>query len=232
MKRLRRLYSIFLVLQIALLTHAQSSGPDARRITDPQSVASASSPGAHAIPIEDLYFTRSVSNASWSPDGKEILFTTDMAGRSNLWKVAAAGGWPVQLVQSDERQYGGTWSPDGKWIVFQQDFGGNELWDLFAVPANGGEVINLTNTPDIREESPRWSPDGKTVALNYKPKDGTVYDLALLDWATHKVAKLTHEASANHSWGSVAWSPDGKTLYANRLEVSFTDADIYAVEVA
>lgn len=52
--------------------------------------------------------------------------------------------------------------PDGKWILFQQDTAGNELWDIFAVPSEGGEVINLTNTPEIREEGPRWSPDGKT----------------------------------------------------------------------
>jgi dipeptidyl aminopeptidase/acylaminoacyl peptidase len=43
---------------------------------------------------------------------------------------------------------------------------------------------------------------------------------------------LTHENTPNHLWQSVAWSPDGKTLYANRLEVSFTDADIYAIDVA
>jgi Tol biopolymer transport system component len=30
----------------------------------------------------------------------------------------------------------------------------------------------------------------------------------------------------------VAWSPDGKTLYANRSDVSFTDSDVYAVDVA
>jgi dipeptidyl aminopeptidase/acylaminoacyl peptidase len=29
----------------------------------------------------------------------------------------------------------------------------------------------------------------------------------------------------------VAWSPDGRTLYANRVEVTFTDADVYAVDV-
>jgi len=115
---------------------------------------------------------------------------------------------------------------------FQQDSAGNELWDIFAVPSDGGETINLTNTPNIREQSPRWSPDGKTIALNYKPKDGTVYDLALMDWATHRVSKLTHEETSNHSWNSVAWSPDGKTLYANRAEVSFTDSDVYAVDVA
>ena len=229
MKVPRLAASCFLSVLASTCLWAQSNGPDDRRITDPNSLPSRPNSQARPIPIEDLYFTRSLSDASWSPNGKEILFTTNMTGRPNLWKVSAAGGWPLQLVQSDERQTTGTWSPDGKWIVFQQDIGGNELWDIFAVPSDGGEIINLTNTPDIREESPRWSPDGKTIALNYKPKEGTVYDLALLDWETHKVNELTHEASPNYSWNSVAWSPDGKTLYATRSDISFTDANVYAV---
>ena len=224
--------SCFLSVLASTCLWAQSNGPDDRAITDPNSLASKSNPQGRPIPIDDLYFTRSLLDASWSPDGKEILFTTDMTGRPNLWKVSAAGGWPVQLVQSEERQTTGTWSPDGKWVVFQQDTAGNELWDIFAVPADGGDVVNLTNTPDVREESPRWSPDGKTIALNYKPKEGTVYDLALLDWATHKVNRLTHEATRNYSWNSVAWSADGKTLYATRSDVSGTDADVYAVDIA
>ncbi|HEY7306070.1 MAG TPA: DPP IV N-terminal domain-containing protein [Bryobacteraceae bacterium] len=221
---------VFLLFSSCLL--ALSSGPDDRPITDPQSIGSPENSKARPVPIDDLFFTRSLGGASWSPDGKEIAFTMDMSGRANLWKVGSAGGWPIQLVQSDERQYGATWSPDGRWIVFQQDTAGNELWDIFAVPSDGGEAVNLTNTPNIREESPRWSPDGKTIALNYKPKDGTVYDLALMDWATHRVRKLTHEETSNHSWNSVAWSPNGKTLYANRVEVSFVDSDVYAVDVS
>lgn len=232
MKLLRLIAPVSLAMVFSTLVLAQFTGPDDRRITDPQSISSTSNLRARPVPIDDLYFTRSVSNASWSPDGKEILFTMDMTGRSNLWRVSSTGGWPLQLVQSEERQYSGTWSPDGKWIVFQQDTAGNELWDVFAVPGDGGEVVNLTHTPDIREESPRWSPDGKTIALNYKPKEGTVYDVALLDWETHEVHKLTHEETPNHSWNSVAWSPDGRTLYANRVEVTFTDADVYAVDVA
>jgi len=222
----------FLVFSLCGSAVAQSSGPDARQISDPKTITSASNPNARPIPIDDLYFTRSVSSASWSPSGKEIAFTTDISGRSNLWKVKADGGWPIQLAQSDERQYGDTWSPDGKWIVFQQDTGGNELWDVFAIPSDGGAVINLSNTPEIREESPRWSPDGKTIALNTKPKEATVYNITLLDWATRKMTPLTHESTPNHLWQSVAWSPDGKTLYADRLEVSFTDADVYAIDVA
>src|SRR5215472_16896943 len=209
-----------------------SSGPDERQLTDPHSVASANNAAAHALSIDDLYFTRSVFDGSWSPDGKEIAFTTDLAGRQNLWKVNAAGGWPLQLVQSNQRQYAAAWSPDGKWIAYQQDLDGNELCDVFVVASDGGDPVNLTNTPNVREESPRWSPDARAIALNIKDKTATSYDLATLDFATRQVRNLTHERDANRSWASVAWSADGRTLYATRYEISFQDSDVYAVDVA
>ena len=217
---------------LSVLAQAAPSGPENRQSTDPHSVTSASNASAHALSIDDLYFTRSVSGASWSPDGKEIAFTTDLTGRPNVWKVKAAGSWPVQLVQSNQRQYAASWSPDGKWIAYQQDLDGNELWDVYAVSSEGGDPINLTNTPDVREESPRWSPDGKLIALNVKDRSATSYDLAILDFATRQVRRLTQEQAADHSWVSAAWSADGQTLYATRLEVGFQDADVYAVDVA
>ena len=220
------------VVVIGLSLAAQSSGPDTRQITDPRTLTSDSSPTARPIPIDDLYFTRSLGGAAWSPDGKDILFTTNIASRMNLWRVSASGGWPIQLSQSDERQFSGTWSPDGKWIAYQQDTAGNELWDLFAIPRDGGASVNLTATPDVREEAPHWSPDGKTIAFNRKPKQSTVYDVALLDWTTRKITQLTHETTKNHLWQTVAWSPDGRVLYANRLDVSFQDAEVYSIEVA
>jgi dipeptidyl aminopeptidase/acylaminoacyl peptidase len=232
MKALHRLFPALVALLLCLPLPAQTLGPSGRQLTDPKSVTSAANPNARPIPIDDLYFTRGLYGASWSPDGAEVVFTTNFTGRPNLWKVKADGGWPIQLTQSEERQYNAVFSPDGKWIVYQQDKAGNELWDIFAIPSGGGEPINLTNTPAIREESPRWSPDGRAIALNYKPKEGTNYNIALLQWDTRKVEKLTQESTPSRSWSSVAWSPDGKTLYANRYDVSFTDSDVYAVDVA
>lgn len=208
------------------------ASPQARTATDPGSIQSETSSSARPIPIEDLYYTRYVSDANWSPDGRQATFTTNITGRSNIWKVDASGGWPIQLTQSEDRQYGAVWSPDGKWLLFQQDSGGNELWDIYAVPSDGGEVINLTQTAEVREENPRWSPDGKTVVVNYKPKDGNVYDLALIDWATRKLHKLTNESTSNYSWSSIDWSADGKTLFANREDISFTDSDVYSIDIA
>ncbi|HEV2715252.1 MAG TPA: hypothetical protein VGU64_08295 [Terriglobales bacterium] len=87
MRTLRILVVIALTIQIC-----PASSPDDRQITDPKSVTSASNPAAHPVPIEDLYYTRNIAGGAWSPDGEQVVFTTDMSGRLNLWKVNAAGG--------------------------------------------------------------------------------------------------------------------------------------------
>ena len=229
---MRLTWSLLFSLSLCVSVFGQSSSPDDRAITDPKSISSITNPAARPVPIDDLYYTRSVFDPAWSPSGKEIVFVSDLAGRLNIWKVNSSGAWPIQLTQSDERQFSPVWSPDGKWIVYQQDSGGNELWDLYAVPGDGGEVVNLTNTPDAREEGPLWSHDGMSVALTFKPKDSTIYDIELLDWQTRKVRKLTNETTKTYSWSPVAWSADGRYLFANRSEVSgVPEGDVYRIEV-
>jgi dipeptidyl aminopeptidase/acylaminoacyl peptidase len=230
---IRQLLALLVVLCCSLCAPLDAAtGPDDRVLTDPKSVVSASNSTARPAPVDDLYYTRNVFGAAWSPDGQQIVFTSDLSGRLNLWKVRASGGWPIQLAQSDDRQYNAAWSPDGKWIVYQQDRAGNELWDLYAIPSDGGEVINLTNTPAIREQDPHWSHDGSTIAFAYKPKDGAQYDIALLNWSTRKVHKLTNEQQPGYSWNVVAWSSDDKIIYADRVNPPFTDADVYRIDVA
>jgi len=221
--------SLILIVLLGLMLQAASS-PDEREITDPKSVESASNSAAGTVPISELYYTRSVSGASWSPDDRQIVFSTNLTGRLNLWKVTASGGWPIQLAESDDRQLGGVWSPDGKWIVYMQDAGGGEIFDLYAVPGDGGAPINLTNTPEVSETNPRWSPDGGTIAISARPKDSSNYDITLLDWKSHRERKLTNEQTKNREWGNVVWSPDGKTIYADRSNAGHTDSDVYRID--
>jgi len=229
--RIRLLFATLCLFCSLLL--AQSSSPETMALTDPKSVSSTPNSAARPVPIEDLFYTRSVFDPAWSPDGKQVAFITDMSGRFNVWKVNAGGGWPIQLTQSDDREFATAWSPDGKWIAYQQDSGGNEMWDLYVVPSDGGEVANLTRTPDVREEGPLWSPDGKTIAFSQKPKDATIYNVALLDWQSRSIHKLTNETTKTYSWNPVAWSSDGRYLFANRSEVSgVPEGEVYRIEVA
>src|SRR5260370_38661572 len=96
--RIRQLFGVLVPICCRLCpAWADAKGPDDRPLTDPKSVVSASNAAARPAPIDDLYYTKSVFGAAWSPDGQQIVFTSDIAGRSNLWKVNASGGWPIQI---------------------------------------------------------------------------------------------------------------------------------------
>jgi dipeptidyl aminopeptidase/acylaminoacyl peptidase len=209
-----------------------ANSPGDRAATDPKSVTSPANASAQPVPIDDLFYSRRVASPAWSPDGKQIIFTTNFTGRFNLWKVQSDGGWPLQLTVSDDRQFGAVWSPDGKWIVYNQDFGGSEYDDLFAVSSAGGAPVNLTNTPDISESGPQFSPDGKTIAFGYKPKPSPAADVALLDWNSRQVKKLTNEQTKDHLWQLAAWTQDGKYVIAGRIVAGFDDGSVYRIEVA
>jgi dipeptidyl aminopeptidase/acylaminoacyl peptidase len=220
------------VIFVCGIAFAAVRSPDDRAVTDPQSVTSDAKPGTDPVSIESLFYTRTVTDPAWSPDGRTILFSSNLTGRLNLWKVPSSGGWPIQLSESNDRQFGGTWSPDGKWIVFQQDFGGGELFDLFAVPGGGGDPINLTRTPDISESDARWSPKGDLLAISYRPKTASSVDVALLNWSTREVRNLTNEQDKTRSWYGAIWSPNGRTIYATRSNAGGTDSDVYQVDVS
>ena len=106
------------------------------------------------------------------------------------------------------------------------------MYDLYAIPGNGGAVVNLTNTSEISETSPVWSPDGKSLAIAYKPKTSSASDIAILDWGTHAVRNLTNEKTPDHLWGGAIWSPDSKFIYATRSNAAFSDSDIFRMDSA
>lgn len=207
------------------------SGPGDRTPTDPKSVTAPQNPNAHPIPVEDLFYSRSVAGPAWSPDGKQIVFTTNLTGRLNLWKINASGGFPIQLAASDDRQVNAVWSRDGKWIVFSEDHSGGEYYDLFAIPSDGGSIANFTNTPDVSENDPVFSPDGAQLALTIKARTSPTTNIGVLDWKTKSVHNLTNEKTDDHSWSNPVWSQDGKYLFAVRRNAGGTDSDIYRIDL-
>ncbi len=94
-------------------------------------------------------------------------------------------------------------SPDGKRAVFEA------RGDLFSVPAENGNVYDLTNTSGYAERFPAWSPDGKYIAY-WSDKSGE-YELTL------KNMEKPNEEKKLTSYGPgfryhIFWSPDSKKL--------------------
>lgn len=221
-----------IVMTMSTLSLAQTL-PVPQAVTDPKQITS--KPNAQVeknLSIEKLYMTRQVGASDWSPDGKQIVFVSNISGRNNLWLVPAEGGWPTQLTVSDQRQTAPAWSPDGKWIAYQSDYDGDEQWDIFIVSPKTGQVVNLTNTREIAEQNPTWSPDGRYLAYVVKPKTSSVYEIDIFDMVMRKGKHLTTDTPKDRINVGPVWSKDGKWIAYTQRQLKGTDSNVYIANVA
>jgi len=213
---------------------AVAGGLDAplQAITDPSKLESKNVADMQSFSIEKLYMTRQIGGSTWSPDGKQVAFITNISGRNNLWLLPATGGWPTQLTISDQRQAQPVWSPDGTWIAYISDHDGDEQWDIFLVSPKTGDVTNLTTSPDSAEVDAAWSPDSRQMAYATKPKTGSSYEIELIDVATRHINHLTKNTPKELSNRHPIFSRDGKFIVYTQWHATGKDADVFMVDLA
>jgi dipeptidyl aminopeptidase/acylaminoacyl peptidase len=221
-----------ILLFITLTSFAQEPVAAPQSIADPTQLQSKTVADMQNFSIEKLYMTRQIGDSSWSPDGKQIAFISNISGRSNLWLVPAGGGWPTQLTISDQRQAQPVWSPDGTWIAYISDHDGDEQWDIFLVSPKTGDVVNLTISPDSAEVEPAWSPDGHQIAYATKPKTGSSYEIDLMDVTTRHLRHLTKNTPKELGNENPIFSRDGKFLVYTQSHAAGKDANVFLCDLA
>ena len=197
--RMRAGLVVLCCLLCASLT-ARGDGPGDRVPSDPHAVSSASAAQIVALPVEALLTTTRISGVAHSNDGHKLAYISNASGRPNLWIMNADGTGAHQLVTSNDRQAGARFTPDDSAVVYNQDRGGNEYYDIYVVPVTGGELHNLTNTPDVSETVSEFSPDGKLLAIGVKQKTSPQDDLAVMEWPGGAIRQLTHETNPKARW--------------------------------
>ncbi|HJT26101.1 MAG TPA: hypothetical protein VJ784_01730, partial [Pyrinomonadaceae bacterium] len=143
------------------------------------------------------------------------------SGKEKIVNIVAAGDFPWMMANWEDvsnRLTNMALSPTGKRVVVES------RGEIFTIPADKGDVRNLTNSSSSAERDPAWSPDGKFVSY-FSDKSGE-YKLVIeaQDGLTPPreitLAKPTH-------YYTPSWSPDSKKLL-------FTDTNlkVWVLDVA
>lgn len=96
---------------------------------------------------------------SWSPDGKKIAFSSRrQVVDTQIYVMNADGSQLSKLTTGHSSNYYPSWSPDSKKIAFTSSGPYPIGKDICVMGADGSNVVNLTNAPDVDDYLPVWSP--------------------------------------------------------------------------
>ncbi len=151
--------------------------------------------------------------ASWSADGKWIYFSSDRSGRTEIWKMPAAGGAAVQVTKNGGEQP--VESAGGDRVFFVRDAKSRGLWSM---PASGGpETLVIPNA------APGWWQVMRDCIYfaDYGETPTVLKRVALDGSASVRVKALAELTTTNKPGMTVA--PDGGSMLYSKPVYSVAD---------
>ena len=112
-------------------------------------------------------------------------------------------------------------APDGNRALF------GARGDLFTVPAEKGNIRNLTKTSGIHERASIWSPDGKWIAF-LSDKTGE-FEIYIIKPDGTEMTQLTNDAKSYRY--NLKWSPDSKKILTSDKSMRLYYVDIDSKKV-
>lgn len=178
---------------------------------------------AQAIPNEGLDFKWASAGPgaiAYEQFGSINLF--DLAtGKTRRLEITLHGDFPEvrpHYVKVGQRITSADISPTGARAVFEA------RGEILTVPAEKGDVRNLTRTTGVMERDPSWSPDGKWIA--YFSDESGEYALHIIDQAGKGPVKKISLSQTPSFYYRPLWSPDSKKVAYNDKHLTLWYVDV------
>jgi len=148
------------------------------------------------------------AEGSYSPDGKEIIFTSFRDGNAEIYLMNADGTNPRRITHAKGYDGGPFFSPDGKKIIYRSDRKENDLLQLFINTPDGKNERSLTNN-DAVNWGPYFYPDSRHIVYSTSLHGHQNYEIYWMDTETGNQERITFREGFD---GLPVFSADGKQM--------------------
>jgi Tol biopolymer transport system component len=105
-------------------------------------------------------------DASFSADGKWIVFTSERNSSADIYRVHVDGSGIEQLTNNSGFNDAASLSPDGRQLAFVSTRGSGST-NIWILDIKSRKLRNITNTSGPAGNfRPAWSPDGKWIVFS------------------------------------------------------------------
>jgi eukaryotic-like serine/threonine-protein kinase len=148
----------------------------------------------------------------WSPDGNQIVFTSNRTGVYDLYlKPANGSGTEELLLATSQNKAPADWSPDGGFILYRTP-GLSTGFDLWALPIHGDRKPFPVAQTNFEERDGQFSPDGKWIA--YQSNESGRVEIVIQSFPSPgSKLQVSREGGAQ-----IRWRADGKELFYIALD--------------
>jgi Tol biopolymer transport system component len=159
------------------------------------------------------------AEGAYSPDGKQIAFTSTRDGDPDVYVMKADGTDVRQLTDAPGYDGGPFISPDGRWVVFRSDRKKKDYLQIYVIGIDGSHEAALTDGEGVNF-GPYWHPTAPYIiwatADHSNPAVRPNYDLWLMKYrvADGKLGPGPTWRITDHAAADVlpVFSPDGSKL--------------------
>ncbi|HYM77661.1 MAG TPA: hypothetical protein VE377_16935 [Candidatus Dormibacteraeota bacterium] len=102
---------------------------------------------------------------SWSPDGRQLVFSSHRDGIFQIYAMNADGSNVRRLTKHNSEDSNPAWAPDGASILFISATPDDHR-ALFLMGADGSDQHDIGHSKKQDYCFPSWSPDGRTIVFS------------------------------------------------------------------
>jgi DNA-binding winged helix-turn-helix (wHTH) protein/Tol biopolymer transport system component len=145
-----------------------------------------------------------------SPDGKRLIYTTEVAGKESMWLQQVASGRAIQIAGPQDGGYGKLlFSSDSEFVYYST--GTEKGFEVYRISMLGGDPEKLVDGIGAQFA---LSPENTRIAAITRDPEKKLCNLVVFDLAQKTSVPISSQ-SFSRCFGALAWSPNGRFIAAS-----------------